>query len=911
MYPANFNPIRGIGNPKADIMFIAETPSNDAKAVNEIFSGRSSQFLFEILSELFSIPVEDIKSKHSPFYFTNIVKCYIPNKYDVEDKKLKDIAVSCSDYAKQEIEEVDPKIVVLLGRAALNGILGGATKVESKRGRIHTQEINEKEYKFVPVFHQSYVFRNPNVLQMFIKDLELMKRYVDGDLEKEELDYTMVDNKKSFNKMITFLERKQPDQSSWDVETSSFDFASGKAVMLLGMSFYNSELDEEYNFMLDIKRFKFRKGLTADRIIPVLLDSMGGYCKYLIGQNFKYDMKHLFNYGFPKRGLKSKILDTMIMSYVLNEERFGRYGKHSLENLLGFYFPEALEYKVSKGEEAKEDRKKRNKELSKEEKKQKQKESKVDVDKGNPFDDPDYCMNDAIYTGRIARIFLKEFEEKKNKKLRRLYFKLYEPALKLMTRVEYRGAKINVNYLLELDEKMSAERDDYEKKLRGYLYRIFDDKKYAKGINFNSSPQKKVLCFEKLKLPIVHYTKSKKKGGGKKKKSPSTGKDAFEKWGILLNKGELFQCCDRKYTKDQRKYTAKFIKLYNKYSRVKHLHKNFVIGIQVLLDKNNRIHGTFKLVGTVTGRLSSARPNLQNIPRTTTNSEIKKLFIPSHKKWYIVEVDYSQAELRVLAHFSQSKTLIEAFTQGFDIHLFVASEMYGVPFKEAEKIYYNKDLEGTDLHIKWKKWRKRAKTIVFGIVYGVGPDTLAENLSDPDVGEIVSREEAIEFIEMFYRKFPEIRDYIERCIKFVRRHKYIDNVLGRRRHLPNINSEAKNLAAESERKAVNSPIQATASDFALFSAVLIDKYIHRYKLRAHEFTTVHDSILYDVHLDDILKLHKIVDHVMPNPPLKKYFKSEFTVPLDYGIEVGPVWGEMYGDLKKFVAKEKQKYKEIA
>lgn len=327
--------------------------------------------------------------------------------------------------------------------------------------------------------------------------------------------------------------------------------------------------------------------------------------------------------------------------------------------------------------------------------------------------------------------------------------------------------------------------------------------------------------------------------------------------------------------------------------KMEYVGKKIIMDLSVN-DKHSYVtRSNFINCNTVTGRLSSRNPNLQNMPRDTTAKDIKYMFICPKGK-VMMQLDYSQAELRVVAGWSQDKQMLEWFRVGHDIHLATACKKYKISYEDAYKIYSNED--DPDFKI-WKVRRKQAKTIGFGVLYQQGPNHLKESLSTPD--HKATKEEAIEFLDEWFDTFPGIRKFVKKQQKFAEEHGYIVSPFGRKRRLPEArNKREQGKYAKALRDAVNAPIQGTASDFALFSSILIREQIMQGKLPAsiEQIGTIHDSLMF--YLDPKDMNDEVVDHlfnICKDPDTQKYFGFKLkgiTMAVDF--ELGLRWSKLKG-----------------
>lgn len=327
--------------------------------------------------------------------------------------------------------------------------------------------------------------------------------------------------------------------------------------------------------------------------------------------------------------------------------------------------------------------------------------------------------------------------------------------------------------------------------------------------------------------------------------------------------------------------------------RVEYIGKKTIMDLSVN-DKHSYVtRSNYVSCNTVTGRLSSRNPNLQNMPRDTTAKDIKYMFVCPKGK-VMMQLDYSQAELRVVAGWSQDKQMLEWFRVGHDIHLATACKKYKISYEDAYKIYSNED--DPDFKI-WKVRRKQAKTIGFGVLYQQGPNHLKESLSTPD--HKATKEEAIEFLDEWFDTFPGIRRFVKKQQKFAEEHGYVVSPFGRKRRLPEArNKREQGKYAKALRDAVNAPIQGTASDFALFSSILIREQIMQGKLPAsiEQIGTIHDSLMF--YLDPKDMNDEVVDHlfnICKDPDTQKYFGFKLkgiTMAVDF--ELGLRWSKLKG-----------------
>jgi DNA polymerase-1 len=297
------------------------------------------------------------------------------------------------------------------------------------------------------------------------------------------------------------------------------------------------------------------------------------------------------------------------------------------------------------------------------------------------------------------------------------------------------------------------------------------------------------------------------------------------------------------------------------YRQLAKLKSNYVDSLPLLADAQGRVHTTFNQVGTATGRLSSTNPNLQNIPiRTELGREIRAAFIAAPGR-VLLSADYSQIELRLMAHFSQDPLLMKAYQTGQDIHTLTASEVFGVP---ADKMS--------------KETRNRAKAVNFGIVYGISPFGLAQQLG-------IDQHEARLYIETYFARYQGVRAYIDHLLEEVRREQRVHTLFGRVRPIPDIQSRNANLRGFAERTAVNTPLQGTAADLIKLAMIRLDRQLTERKLKTVMTLQVHDELLFDVPEDEADEVQSLVKHEMEHV-------IELNVPIVAECGVGANWRDL-------------------
>lgn len=475
------------------------------------------------------------------------------------------------------------------------------------------------------------------------------------------------------------------------------------------------------------------------------------------------------------------------------------------------------------------------------------------------------------YGNRIEKLIRRL---KNNKRIKRFERASQRDKIKVLIK----SVKKEIKTLEEDEDRLNPEKliRVREEKISRYLAGEFTTKKELKliePVNFASPKQMIDLLFTHkrgFKFKIVKYTVDKKTK--RETDTPSTDEE------VLL--------------KLEKKDKSGFIKRLLKHRALTKLHGTYMVGILDKLGEDDRVHTSFLVSGTVTGRLSSRNPNLQNIPRGITSSDIKKMFVPP-KGYLLLEVDYSQAELRIVAELSKDKVMLDMFKRKYNIHCATAARAYtNMTYEE----FY--PLTKDDKHPKhlWAiKLKKKAKTYNFGVLYGQSPKKLAQTIADAtgDKPNILAAEQGL---EDWFTLFPRVKKWIKNQHRIAKNKGYVINIFGRKRRLPKIYSQNYGEMLEAQRQAVNSPIQGAASDFTLFSGVLIREQILKGNLPKYllpQVYTVHDSIGFYIKPKDMKEVIPKLVGICANPETKKWFGFEMKhVTMKVSPEVGVTWFDL-------------------
>ena len=427
------------------------------------------------------------------------------------------------------------------------------------------------------------------------------------------------------------------------------------------------------------------------------------------------------------------------------------------------------------------------------------------------------------------------------------------------------------------DPKNKRKIENREKKIANVRAGIFSNKAergLIAQINLNSPNDLPALMYSKdgLKLPIIAYTQKDYKDTDQ----PSTAEDTLVELRLTI--------------KDPNNPKAIFLDKLLELRGLEKMYKTYILGWSEKVQDDDCLHGRFLLHGTTSGRLSSQEPNMQQIPKTSVDPNIKKQLIARPGQLYLV-MDFSQAELRIMAHLSGDETYLKAFREGQDPHLAIAAKKYGIPYEQALAIY---DDENNPEHKLWKTRRKQAKQIAFGLIYGIQAKLLSVKLSDPKSGLIVSPEEAQQMMDEFFEEHPKIKTFMVKQEKLLKKQGYIKSLFGTKRRLPGIYSENNKDVAYAIRLAVNFPCQCAASHMTLFGSILNYWNMKQgYFPPMMEVCTVHDAAYYNTVPEyiNVYTIWKMWD-TFRNPQTKKYFGFQIDdVDLSMDFEIGRDMGE--------------------
>ena len=600
--------------------------------------------------------------------------------------------------------------------------------------------------------------------------------------------YKSILNENDLNQLIKKLNEKSI--ISVDCETSSLNPMNAE---LVGVSFCCDE-NEAYYIPVAHKNIK---SLKRDFVIKKIKTILEDASIKKIGQNIKYDFMIFSKYGIHIEPIE----DTMLLSYTLDAGN----NRHNMDTLSEIHLGhKTISYKELVGSGKKQ----------------------LNFSEVNLEEATKYAAEDADVTLRLYNILKNRVD---SEKLNKIYEVFEKPMVKLLSKLEMNGIKINDIYLKKLSKKFEERLIKKEKE----IYKIS-----GKEFNIGSPKQLGEIIYNDLKIAKLKKTKK----------------------GSLATSAKILE--------DLASTGHKFPKLVIEWRQDSKLKSTYTDALQDHINKKTRrVHTSFLLAATNTGRLASSDPNLQNIPiKTADGKEIRKAFI-ADKGNILISADYNQIEMRILADMADVKELKKAFKNNQDIHSLTASQVFGVPINKIN----------TDL-------RRKAKAINFGIIYGITQYGLAKQIS-------VSNQEAQDFINEYFKKFPEIKDYMNSTIKFCRKNGYVNNIFGRI-HLRSINDKNFSIRSFQERAAINAPIQGSAADIIRLAMIEIDKAIEKEKkISAKMLLQIHDELVFESSIKDQKNNEKLIKKVMTSVSSSDHHM--FSIPLEVNVNSGYNWGEAH------------------
>jgi len=601
--------------------------------------------------------------------------------------------------------------------------------------------------------------------------------------------YECITDEKNLDKWLKILNEKAI--IAVDTETSSLNPVEAD---LIGISFSHAPNKACYIPLGHKETTSLKKNFVLKKIKPLMEDSS----IKKVGQNIKFDY-----IIFKQNSIEiNSIEDTMLISYTLD----AGLNRHNLDLLSDLHLNhKTITYKDLAGAGKKQ--------LN---------FSEIKIDKAT-----EYAAEDADITLRLYHNLNARLNEQK---LNKIYSVFEKPMIKILSKLELNGIKVDDSYLKKLSNK-------FEEKLKKLEKKIYSSA--GKEFNIGSPKQLGEIIYNELKIAKLKKTK---------KGSLATNANILEDLALTGHK---------------------FPNLILEWRQISKLKNTYSDALQDHVSKKTkRVHTSFLLAATNTGRLASSNPNLQNIPiKSDDGKEIRKAFI-TEKKNVLISADYSQIEMRILADIADVKELKKAFKNNEDIHKITASQIFNVSINKVDE-----------------NLRRKAKAINFGIIYGITQYGLAKQISVPN-------HEALEFINSYFKKFPEIKEYMNSTIKICRRQGYVNNIFGRRIHLRGINDKNFSIRSFQERAAINAPIQGSAADIIRLAMIKIDQLTDDdAKFNAKMLLQIHDELIFECPEKNKNYIKKTIKEAMTSISTSEYHM--FSIPLEVNVNSGYNWGEAH------------------
>lgn len=758
----------GAGPIPCEVMIIGEAPGMKEAETGLPFQGKAGKILEQIMAK------NNVDRRY--VYITNAVKCRPPKNRTPKKKEI----VACNKYLMEEIEEVNPKFILVLGNTAAKAVLDlKKFKMGDVRGRFH--EINGRN--FYCTYHPSVAIRGISKYSTVMEsDIRRFLEVVEnGELPEENPgNLTIVNNNKGFNQFLEKLEEEP--YVAFDIETTglvpwegnivSMGFGLAEEEFVIPLNHDEGWIDGEHEC----------QSAVVEEIEPILQE------RELIAHNGKFDtlwMKVQYGADYTLDH------DTMLMSHLLDEN-----SPNGLKYLAERYFG-AQNYEIPLAA----------------------KQGSVALETLAK-----YNGLDVYYTRKLFKKFNSELS--RDPALYKFYDSVTMPASRYFMEIENHGVYLNMEQLDVVEHHLNHQVAGLKAEL--------DELK--PGVNWNSTKQVADFLFKDLGLTPLDRTNS----------------GAFSTSESVMQRLARDHPAPKKILelRGASKMLSTFIKSWKEKAR------------------DNRLHPSFKLHGTVTGRLSCTNPNLQQVPRDPT---IRSL-VSAPEGWTLVEADFSQVELRVAAILSGDKEMQRAFIEGEDIHTKTARMTSG---QEPP----------TDKH-ELKEWRKKAKAVNFGFLYGMGAKKFQEYARDKyDLN--LTLKECTQTRNKFFQTYNSLETWYDRQYRVARINAGVRGLTGRIRHLPDIHSSDGYLKSQAERQAVNSVVQGFASDLTVMSLIEIMETFSEHTLNV--IGTVHDAILMEIKTDRLEDVLPEVKTIMENPSILATLGVRLPIPIKADVTVGD-WG---------------------
>lgn len=652
----------------------------------------------------------------------------------------------------------------------------------------------------IPLNLQNFIRQpqQPEILQQWYQELEFKTwlKNLDSNAPNEEKNHDSGKTSKHYETILTdtqlakwLKQLSAADLFSFDLETTSLNYCKAEIV---GVSFATSCGEAAYVPLThdypDAPTQLDRNEVLA-QLKPLLEDPQ----KYIVGQNLKYDMNVLKNYGITLQGIR---FDSMLESYVLNSVAT----RHNMDALAKKYLNiETIHYEDVAGKGVKQIP-----------------FNQVHIEEAAP-----YAAEDADITLQLHE---KLWPQLLNiPRLQQLFENIEMPLVSILSTMEYYGVLIDTEMLAQQSEELAIAIQQLEQQAH---------EQAGEPFNLGSPKQIQAIFYDKLKLPVLQKTP---------KGQPSTAENVLQELALDFPLPKLILEY-RSLSKLRSTYTEKLPQLIN--------------------PKTQRIHTSYHQAVATTGRLSSSDPNLQNIPiRTKEGRRIRQAFI-APPNYRIVAADYSQIELRIMAHLSQDPSLLDAFQNGHDIHKATAAEIFNLTPDSVSN-----------------EQRRSAKAINFGLIYGMSAFGLGKQLG-------INRKAAQEYMDRYFQRYPAVETFMEKMKETAREQGYVETLFGRRLYLPDIKARQAQRRQYAERAAINAPMQGTAADIIKLAMIKTQKWLDGENLKVRMVMQVHDELVFEVHDSEIEHAREQIRNCMSGA-------AELSVPLVVDIGTGKNWDEAH------------------
>lgn len=770
--------------------------------------------------------LEEVGLNPDEAIFTGAVKC---RTWDASPTRT--VVKACAPYLHRELALLPDTVthVLVMGNEALQATLGksGITKYRSKE---YDLPAGLRTLTAIPTIAHTAVKRNPGQYSGFMADLKFFAASATGGdaggvKPPKKIRYVL--DKLTLRALRTALENAEV--VSYDIESASDHpgfLEKDPSSKIVSIAFTIMSKERKLSvWALPLYHPGSPWRNVWERVLDFIRDAFSRVRKS-IAHNGKFDNRWLRQWGVERY----LTFDTMLAAHLLDENR-----RKSLKELahMELGVPNwAIETK--------------------------------ELLKTPIMEVLEYNALDTWYTYWLYRKFRSQLNEQP--RLRRIFQRFYMPAANEFTDIERRGVWMDRERLVTRHQEARRQLAEVDAKIMEYVPEDQPFRTYLRdgtlkntGINFNPSNFLRWLLYEHLELPVFRRGKEKDDG---------TPGDPSVAEGVMMELAEIHPVAQ--LLLDRVKW--------NKFC------SSFFAAYLELIDDNDRIHTTFKLHGTTTGRLSSGKENdgdkisakkqirgmnVQQIPR----DKFIRGLVGAPPGSYFVEFDYSQVELRVAAELSKEPTMIHLYQTGQDIHMAMAMQMTGKP-----------------AHLVTKEERKKAKSVNFGFLYGMQWKKYIQTAWE-SYGLRVTEAEAQAFRQAFFQQFPELLVWHRKQRQLVAKYGRVESPLGRVRHLPDVYSPDREVKSEAERQAINSPVQSFASDLILISLVIAHKKFREMGLQARAIGTVHDAMIMEVPAHEMSTVLPMVKEIMDNPPLEEWFGIHMSVPLVADCKVGTHWGD--------------------